>query len=89
LEETMEEMQTVEIRFHGEKLATTSTEDVVYTLYRTPRGDYFVHYDEGEAGAYLVTGMSAAVPNGHLQEGISEKHARSIWPNLLSAAGLD
>jgi hypothetical protein len=83
-------VQTVEVRFRGEKLSTVTSEDRAYTLYHTPRRDYyFVHYDRGEAGAYLVTGKNAAVPNGHLREGVREKHTRSIWSELLSAAGLD
>jgi hypothetical protein len=84
----MTEMQTVEVRFHGEKLATATTEDGVFTLYRTPRGDYFVHNDAGEAGAYLATGLSAAVSREHLQEGISEGGVRRHWPELAEAAGL-
>jgi hypothetical protein len=85
----MTEMQTVEVRFRGEKLATATTEDGAYTtLYRTPRGNYFVHYDMGEAGAYLATGLSAVVSRGHLQEGISEGGVRRHWPELAEAAGL-
>jgi len=85
----LSELQTVEVRFRGEKLATVTLEEGVYTLYRTPSGSYFVHYDEGEEGAYLVTGLSAAKPVGHLREGISEAQVRRNWPELLSAAGLD
>ena len=89
----MTEVQTVEVRFRGEKLATFTAHDgpdagAIYTLYRTPRGDYFVHYDAGEAGAYLATGLSAAVSREHLQEGISEGGVRRHWPELAEAAGL-
>jgi hypothetical protein len=79
----MNKVQSVEVRFEGELLTTATTEEGSYALYQVPDGGYFVHYDEGAAGAYLVTGLSAAVPNGHLREGISEKQVRRQWPELL------
>jgi hypothetical protein len=84
----MSGMQTAECRFHGERLAAVTLEDGVYTLYRTSDGSYFVYIDEGESGAYLVTGASAAMPRGHLNDGISAHSAWKAWPELLSAAGL-
>jgi len=66
-------MQTVEVRFEGEKLATVTIEASVYTLYQVDDGSYFVHHDEGEAGAYLLTGFSAALATGHLREDMSAR----------------
>ncbi|MCA1740283.1 MAG: hypothetical protein LC740_16090 [Actinobacteria bacterium] len=85
----MNELQTVEVRFYGERLATVTLANGAYTLYRTPDGSYFVYIDEGEEGAHLVTGGSTAMPRGQLNEGISEANAREFWPELLAAADLD
>ena len=85
----MPEVHAVEVRFPAEKLATSAADGVTYTLYRRPEGGYFVHYDEGEAGAYLVTGLSAALRGGHLREGIGVARLRRHWPELATAAGLD
>jgi hypothetical protein len=85
----MSEVQTVEVRFYGEKLATVTVEGRVHTLYRVPGDSYFVHIDEGGSGAYIVTGTSAGMPYGQLSEGISEAQVRQFWPELSSAAALD
>jgi hypothetical protein len=41
-------MQSVEVRFRGEKLATHVDGADVFTLYQTPEWLYRVHIDEGE-----------------------------------------
>ena len=85
----MDELQTVEVRFYGERLATVTLANGVYTLYHTSDGSYFVYIDEGAEGAHLVTGEIGERPRGHLNEGISGANVREFWPELLTAAGLD
>jgi hypothetical protein len=49
-------IQSVEVRFEGEKLATHTGPTSTNTLYRTPEGLYRVHMDEGEI-AFLESGL--------------------------------
>ena len=72
-------IQSVEVRFEGEKLATHSGAVSVNTLYRTPEGLYRVHMDEGEI-AFLESGLDG--------EGLTERQVRTLWPELWEAAGL-
>jgi hypothetical protein len=75
------QLQTVEVRFEGEQLATVPTESGTYTLYRTPEGGYIVHADEGEGGlAWLEAGRD--------NRGLTERQVRALWPELYEAAGL-
>jgi hypothetical protein len=87
----MYEVQTVEVRFRGEKLATETIEDAgVYTLYRTPLNDYYVHHvDEDRGFSWLVTHRNREPSTGKLLEGLEDWQVRALWPELASAAGLD
>jgi hypothetical protein len=46
------ELQTVAVRFEGEKLASHTTRGSVHTLYHIPGGLYRVHTDEGRPRSY-------------------------------------
>jgi hypothetical protein len=72
-------IQSVEVRFEGEELATYTGSVSVYTLYRTPEGLYRIHIDEGET-AFLESGFDG--------EGLTEEQVRRLWPELAEAAGL-
>jgi hypothetical protein len=72
-------IQSVEVRFEGEELATYTGRVSVYTLYRTPEGLYRIHIDEGE---------TAFVESGLYGEGLTEGQVRQFWPELWEAAGL-
>ena len=79
----MTPLQTVEVKFYGEKLATYSHEHgTTTTLYRTPEGLYLVHTDEGEGGT------SALDAGRYPGEGFDEASLRWGWPELASEAGL-
>ena len=67
--------QKLEVRFKGEKLATVRSSASVNTLYRTPDDAYYIYFDEGPDSAFL---------EGEL----SEVRVRTLWPELLEAAGL-
>ena len=71
----MSKMQTVEIRFRGEKLATHIDGADVFTLYRTPEGLYRVHIDEGEGGL-------AWLESGHYGTGLTEAQLRRVFPEF-------
>ncbi len=74
----MSELQSVEVRFRGEKLATHVDGADVFTLYRTPEGLYRVHIDEGEGGlAWLEAGR-----NG---DGLTEAQLLKVFPEFESA----
>ncbi len=77
----MDEMQTVEVRFRGEMLATHVDGADVYTVYRT-EGLYRVHIDEGE-------GAPAWLEGGHLGSGLTVAQLRTLFPELFAAAGLE
>ena len=77
----MSEMQSVEVRFRGEKLATHADGADAYTLYRTLEGLYRVHIDEGEGGF-------AWLESGRYGEGLTEAQLRTVFPEF-EAAGLD
>ncbi len=72
-------IQSVEVRFEGEELASYTDSVSVNTLYRTPEGLYRVHMDEGET-AFLESGLDG--------EGLTEGQVRALWPELVEAAGL-
>jgi hypothetical protein len=73
------EIQSVEVRFEGEELATVRSSVSVNTLYRTPEGLYRIHFDEEEI-AFLESGRDG--------EGLTEERVRTLWPELIEAAGL-
>jgi hypothetical protein len=77
----MSMLQTVEVRFRGEPLATVPAEAGTYTLFRTPEGGYIVHTDEGE-------GELAWLEAGRDGRGLTEAQIRALWPELYEAAGL-
>ncbi len=77
----MSKLQTLEVRFEGEQLATVPTEAGTYTLFRTPEGGYIVHTDEGE-------GELAWLEAGRDGRGLTEAQIRALWPELYEAAGL-
>jgi hypothetical protein len=87
----MDEVQTVEVSFRGERLATVTIEDAgVYTLYRTPLGDYYVHHvDEQRDFSWLVTHRNRDPETAELLGGLEDWQVRALWPELASAAGLD
>jgi hypothetical protein len=70
------ELQTVAVRFGGEKLASHTTRGSVHTLYHIPGGLYRVHTDEGRPrvprvwalGRWTYRGASAALLAGALAE---------------------
>jgi hypothetical protein len=77
----MSKLQTVEVRFRGEPLATVPAEAGTYTLFRTPEGGYIVHTDEGE-------GELAWLEAGRDGRGLTEAQIRALWSELYEAAGL-
>ena len=72
-------IQTVEVKFEGEKLATTTGAVSTNTLYRTPQGLYRIHMDEGET-AFLESGRDG--------DGLTEERVRTLCPELAVAARL-
>ena len=75
------ELQRVEVRFRGERLAEVTEASGVYSLFRTPEGGYIVHTDEGEGElAWLEAGRDSL--------GLTEAQVRMLWPKLYEAAGL-
>ncbi len=75
------QLQTVEVRFRGERLAEVTEASRVYSLFRTPEGGYIVHTDEGEGElAWLEAGRDSL--------GLTEAQVRMLWPELYEAAGL-
>lgn len=83
----MSELQTVEVRFKGERLASFidqagEGEPTMYTLYRTPERLYVVYIAEmGEGGL-------AWLEAGHLGEGLPLARIRALWPELTEGAGV-
>ena len=73
----MNELQAVEVRFRGEKLATRTDGADVYTLYRTEEL-YRVHIDEGAGGL-------AWLESGHLGNGLTEAQLRRVFPEFGAA----
>ena len=71
----MDELQAVEVRFRGEKLATHVEGADVYTLYRTPEGLFRIHIDEGEGGPAWLEG-------GHLGNGLTEAQLLRVFPEF-------
>jgi hypothetical protein len=76
----MSEVQTVEVNFHGEKLATATIEGGIYTLYRVAAGRYYVYMDHGEGHRWLASRWKG--------EEIGDFIVRALWPELLEAAEL-
>ena len=74
----MSEMQVVEVRFRGEKLATHTDGADVFTLYQTPEGLYRVYIDEGEGGL-------AWLEFGHYGTGLTEAQLRRVFPEFEAA----
>ncbi len=70
----MTDLQTVQVRFLGERLAGALLEGARFTLYRTPRGSLFAVADQGEGLPWLMA--------------VDERQIRALWPKLLEAAGL-
>lgn len=74
----MNEQQSVEVRFTGEKLATYTDDSGAYTLFRTPEGLYRIHIDEGEGGlVWLESGRSG--------NGLTGAQVRTLFPELSDA----
>ena len=71
----MNELQAVEVRFRGEKLATHTDGADVFTLYRTPEGLYRIHIDEGE-------GRSAWLESGHYGTGLTAAQLHTVFPEF-------
>jgi hypothetical protein len=70
----MAEMQTVEVRFIGQRLADAMLEGSLFTLYRTPRGALFAVANQDEGLPWLMA--------------VDERRIRALWPELLEEAGL-
>jgi hypothetical protein len=70
----MTELQTVGVRFLGERLAAAMLEGARFTLYRTPRGSLFAVADQDEGLPWLMA--------------VDERQIRAVWPELLEEAGL-
>jgi hypothetical protein len=70
----MGEMQTVEVRFLGERLADVMIDEGIFTLYRTARRSYLAVADQDEGLPWL--------------RAIDEGRIRALWPELFEAAGL-
>ncbi len=70
----MTELQTVEVRFIGHRLAEAMLEGATFTLYRTPRGALFAVAEQGEGLPWLMA--------------VDERRIRLLWPQLLEKAGL-
>jgi hypothetical protein len=69
-------VQTVEVKFQGEKVGSLTDKDATYTLYSVPPGDlYVVNVDEGEE-SWLET-------NGG--QGLSEAMLGTFFPQLAEA----
>ena len=77
----MNEVQTVESDFYGEKLATTTIEDGVFSLYRVGPGRYYVYMDHGEGQRWLASHWRG--------EEITDLVVWAFWPELLSVAGVE
>jgi hypothetical protein len=73
-EDVLSQLQTVEVRFPGERVASFSSGIATYTLYRTPESLYRVHIEEGER-AWLESGRDG--------EGLPEEFARRSFPELF------
>jgi hypothetical protein len=76
----MNELQTMEVDFHGEKLATATIDDGAYTLYRVAPGRYYIYMDHGEGHRWLASRWKG--------EEIDDFIVRALWPELLSDAAL-
>jgi hypothetical protein len=74
----MNELQSVEVRFPGQKLTTHVDGADVYTLFRTPEGLYRVHIDEGEGGL-------AWLESGHYGDGLTEAQLLRVFPEFEPA----
>ena len=75
------ELQRLEVRFRGERLAEVTQASGVYSLFRTPEGGYIVHIDEGEgAASWLDAGRDG--------RGLTKAEVRALWSELYKAAGL-
>jgi hypothetical protein len=70
----MTELQTVEVRFIGQRLAEAMLEGAIFTLYRTPGGALFAVADQDEGLPWLMA--------------VDERRIRALWPQLLENAGL-
>jgi hypothetical protein len=70
----MATLQTVEVRFWGERLADVMLDEGIFTLYRTHRGSYLAVADQDEGLPWL--------------RAVDEARIRALWPELLEAAGL-
>jgi hypothetical protein len=78
----MSEMQTLEIRFSGEELASyRDNRGMVYRLlYRSDDEHYVVHHDDPSGLAWLEDGRG---------NGLSAEDLRRGWPELAEAARLN
>jgi hypothetical protein len=72
---TSDTVQTLEVKFQGEKVGSHTDKDTTYTLYRVPGDLYVVHVDEGEE-RWLET-------NGG--QGLSETMLGTFFPQLAEA----
>ena len=70
----MGDLQTVEVRFLGERLADVMLEEGIFALYRTPRGSYLAVADLDGGMPWLMA--------------VDEPRIRAQWPELLEEAGL-
>jgi hypothetical protein len=65
-------VQTVEVKFEGERVGSHTDKNTTYTLYSVPDDRYVVHVDEGDE-SWLET-------NG--QQGLSEGMLGTFFPQL-------
>jgi hypothetical protein len=74
----MSEMQSAEVRFEGEKLATYTDGSDVYSLYRTTEGLYRIHVDESE-------GKQAWLESARSGNGLTAAQVRTVFPELSTS----
>jgi hypothetical protein len=68
-------VQTVEVKFQGERVGSLTDKDATYTLYSVPGDLYVVHVDEG--------GESWLETNGG--QGLTEAMLGTFFPQLAEA----
>ncbi len=82
LEDAATEVQSVEVRFHGKKLATVRLEDETCTLYRAPGGDLYIYRVSKHDGTAWFNYSWRGQP-------LTATRIWALWPELAQAAGLE
>ncbi len=74
----MDEMQSVEVRICGDKLATYIDPSGVRKIVQAPEGLFRIHIDEGASGLAWLEG-------GHLESGLTAEQVRTLFPEFVHA----